>query len=524
MFRQTRRQFLAEVGGGMFVAGLGLGLATELGLAPAFAEDERERLTFGAIEPLVTLLQETPPDKLLPLLVDRLQQGLDLRQLTAAGALANARAFGGEHYGGFHTFMALVPAYEMAKELPAERQPLPLLKVLYRNSAFLQAAGNGHRDTLSAAPEARTDFDVRTPVNAGDAAEAERRLRYALQEAQPAGALAAALSAVEDNHDVHTVVLPWRAYAMLNLTGEEHALTLLRQSVRKCAQQAVPQNEARAKELARRRAIVPRLLEEHKLLEPRERTDRIAEEAWIEQLSSTILRSTDEEAAAAVAVALAEGFATQDVVEAISLASCALILRQAETSGQYGKRTHGDSMGVHASDATNAWRNLLRICGWRQQAAGLMLAAANVASSAQWGASQQPSMLLDEPLPHAEQSRAIKPTEASTLLAVLDEAIRNSDQLTACAVMSRYGELGHLARDAFAVMLHYAISEDGRLHSEKYYRTVSEEYTALRPAFRWRHLVALARVTASSYGLDAKDKPTGRAPGYEQARELLGLG
>ena len=62
-------------------------------------------------------------------------------------------------------------------------------------------------------------------------------------------------------------------------------------------------------------------------------------------------------------------------------------------------------------------------------------------------------------------------------------------------------------------MLRYAISEDGALHAEKYYRTVSEEFSATRPAYRWRQLVALARVTASEYG-----RP---AAGIAEARELL---
>jgi hypothetical protein len=62
-------------------------------------------------------------------------------------------------------------------------------------------------------------------------------------------------------------------------------------------------------------------------------------------------------------------------------------------------------------------------------------------------------------------------------------------------------------------MLRYAISEDGALHAEKYYRTVTEEFAATRPAFRWRHLAGLARVTASEYGWPA--------PGVAQARQLL---
>lgn len=68
-------------------------------------------------------------------------------------------------------------------------------------------------------------------------------------------------------------------------------------------------------------------------------------------------------------------------------------------------------------------------------------------------------------------------------------------------------------RPVFDLLLRYAISEDGALHSEKYYRTVTEEFAATRPAFRWHQLVALARVTASEYGYPA--------PGYAEACRLL---
>jgi hypothetical protein len=73
------------------------------------------------------------------------------------------------------------------------------------------------------------------------------------------------------------------------------------------------------------------------------------------------------------------------------------------------------------------------------------------------------------------------------------------------------------------VLLRYAVSEDGHLHNEKYYRTASDEFARTRPAFRWRHVVALARVLASSYGLDGGDRPGHRAPGYEEACRLLGV-
>src|SRR5947199_8362337 len=94
-------------------------------------------------------MEETPADRLLPMLVGRLKSGTDLRQLVAAGALANARTFGGQNYIGYHALMALPPAFEMARELPPERRALPVLKVLYRNSDNIQKAGNG-KETLRA--------------------------------------------------------------------------------------------------------------------------------------------------------------------------------------------------------------------------------------------------------------------------------------------------------------------------------------------------------------------------------------
>ena len=49
--------------------------------------------------------------------------------------------------------------------------------------------------------------------------------------------------------------------------------------------------------------------------------------------------------------------------------------------------------------------------------------------------------------------------------------------------------------------------------SRRVLNTVREEFAATRPAFRWRQLIALARVTASECG-----RP---APGIAQAKEML---
>src|SRR6516165_5775503 len=146
----SRRQFLTEVGQGMLVASVGPALAADLGFVSTARGDDEigGSLTFGAIEPLVAVMQETPADQLLPLVVGKLQSGTELRTVVAAAALANARAFGGHNYDGYHTFMAMAPSYHMAQELPANRRALPVLKVLHRNARFIQRTGGREHEAL----------------------------------------------------------------------------------------------------------------------------------------------------------------------------------------------------------------------------------------------------------------------------------------------------------------------------------------------------------------------------------------
>jgi hypothetical protein len=122
---------------------------------------------------------------------------------------------------------------------------------------------------------------------------------------------------------------------------------------------------------------------------------------------------------------------------------------------------------------------------------------------------------MKQPHPLPEQLEKITAKDPATLLAEAEAAIKAKDQARACALVHHYGEQGHSPRPVFDLMLRYAVSEDGALHAEKYYRTVTEEFAASRPAFRWRQLQALARVTASEYGFPA--------PGYADACRLLKL-
>lgn len=514
MSLRNRREFLADVGRGMLVASVGSAVTTEMGLASARAFEATSRLTFGALEPLVTLMQETPPEKLLPRLAERYRNGTDLQTLVTAGALANARSFGGEDYIGFHTFMALAPAYEMSKELPEALRPLPVFKVLFRNAARIQAFGGVQNEVLHPVEAAPLPADrqggelLQELTRKGDTAAAEGA--FAAMMKGPAGEAYQHLQfEVQDEVDVHRVVLSWRAWSMLDLAGAGYAHTLLRQSLRYCLkqEQRMKENNYAGSPI---RKLLPQLFDQYKLLS-KSPGDRIAEDAWIDSFSRVIYSASREKAADAAAAALAEGISPESIGEGLALAANRLVLhdpgrRPDQIQGdKIAGSCHGDSVGVHASDSANAWRNIARASNPRNVAASLIVGAFHTAGQA--GRSNP------EPYPLPEQLAEIKTTDPQALLGELDAAIQAKDQFRSCAIATRYAESGGEPRPIFDRLLRYATSEDGALHAEKYYRTVSEEFARMRPAFRWRQIAALARVSASEYGTPA--------PGYSQAKELF---
>jgi hypothetical protein len=519
--QHSRRTFLADVGRGALVASIGSTVAADLGLARAGAEEGGgpDRLDFGASEPLVALLQETSADRLVEVVVERIRAGTSLNELVSAAALANARTFGGEDYVGFHTMMALAPALHMSRELDDGRQALPVIKVLHRNTRRIQESGGRAKEVLRAVeplcclPEGQTGGEaLRAAVRARDANAAEGTFGL-LAQGPPADAFNDLLYAVQDNTEVHRTVLPYRAWDLLGLIGPEQAHTLLRQSVRYCVKSE--RDWRHTAETDRPRTVLPRLLDQYRL-PGRGLGTRAAEDGWVDRMSRTIFEGTPDQAAEAAAAALAEGMAPEAIGEAISLAANQLILRDGgrrEREVLPGKplgSVHGDSIGVHACDSANAWRNMARASNPRNTAACLILGAFQVALDR---VDRGGNFLEWIPRPRPEDLVAVRPAPVDALLRELESAIRGNDQARATALVGRIGEAGDHARPVFDLLLGYALSEDGALHAEKFYRTAREEFAATRPAFRWRQLVALARVTASAYGQPA--------PGYAEARDRL---
>jgi len=510
--QSTRRDFLADVGRGMVVATVGAGLASDLGLAPAWAAEAPPALTFGKREALVCLMQETAPNKLLPLLTEKLQGGLPLGELVAAAALANARTFGGEDYVGFHTMMAQAPAYHMANEERAGRQALPVLKVILRNSKRIHEKDGEVLHIIRPGESTPIGANaIRAAVHERNVPKAER-IFAASGTKSPEDALNELLLTVEDNTEVHRIVMVYRSWDLLDLVGKDQAHTVLRQSIHYCIDAEKRMNRDRYPPA---QESISKLVDQHRLLD-RAVGQRQLDDASIDRLSQVIFKSSPADAAGAAAQALADGVAPGAIGEAIALAANQLVLRdngrpQAASADKPVGSVHGDGIGVHACDSANAWRNIAMVANAHHRIVCLLLGAYQVALDR---TNRGGDFLSWKPYPREDAQAKVKSKLPEELLHETEAAIRANDQPRASAAIERYGSLGAPAGPVFDLLRRYAVSQDGALHAEKYYRTVSEEFAASRPAFRWRQLVALARVTASAYGHPA--------PGYSEACKLLG--
>jgi len=508
----SRRQFLSDVGRSMLVAGIGYSAARDLGVGLAFAEESAARLSFGPQERLAALIQATPPDKILGELVGLINAGTELRDLVGGAALANARAFGGEDYIGFHTFMALMPSLRMANAMPTERRALPVLKVLYRNSSRLHDSGKCSEDTLYTVassgelPSSPTEA-IRQAVHNRDPAAGERVLAGLDRDT----AWNALLPTVGESPEVHRIVLAHRAWDMANIIGMEHATAMLRQSIRYC----VKSEDSRTKYGHDTTEVLTRVLDQHKLA-GRSLGSKVADDAWILELSTLLLKASPEQGAGAIAAAIAEGYSPASISEAICLTANELTLRDEGRPEKWASENkpigsvHGDSIGVHASDAANAWRHIVQVSNPLNAMCSLIISGWQVSRDA----THNPDLVDGERRPIADELAKVTSNDPAALLTELDGAIREKNQDRVCAVTHKYLDLGHSERPVFDLLLRYATSEDGALHAEKYFWTVNDEYALMRPAWRNRQIVALARVTSSEYGYPA--------PGYAEACGLLG--
>lgn len=496
----TRRQLLASAGTTALVASLGSDLFTTLGFAAPRLRGGDD-LDLGDLGPLADLFEEVPLGGLMERLVRELRAGQSLERLVAAGALANARALGGEDYEGYHAFMGMVPALAIAREMPTEDAPLPVLKTLKRSAVRMRAAGRTKLTEVEPEPG-----DPRAAVRERELARAERAL--AAHAKDGASATWNALHPViVDDIEVHLVVFAWRAKEISDLAGPEHALTSMRQILHFAdGREARRRRDGKPEPAVR--TVVPSLIEQHELAGGAPGIASMSDEA-LSELADVLVTSSRADGAAACAQALADGAPSRDVSEALCLASTRLLLRdrgrQDGAKGRPKGSVHGASVGVHASDSALAWREIAETVPGRAQVATLLAGGFHTAGQGAWSGRAA--------YPYAKHLEWARGLDRDRVAGALAEAAAGGDQRRAGAAAHRMSELG-MGEQLFTTLRPVSVGQDGALHAEKYQHTARVVHGFSREAFRREHLVAYARVVAS--------QACATAPEVEEARALLG--
>src|SRR5439155_12339630 len=117
--------------------------------------------------------------------------------------------------------------------------PLPILKVLYRTSTHIHGAHCAGEDHLAKVEAGNLDDKTSPSEQIRDAARA-RKLAQAEQmfsslKGTPEQTYDDVQLMIQDDLNVHRVVLAWRAWEVLDFIGKDHARDMLRQTVRFCS-------------------------------------------------------------------------------------------------------------------------------------------------------------------------------------------------------------------------------------------------------------------------------------------------
>ena len=348
----------------------------------------------------------------------------------------------------------LVPAFEMAKELPEPRQALPVLKVLYRNAQTMQGSGGQRNEALKPVePRSLSKRPVRqraAPRSDSEPRSGGGRRHFRRPRAPRArGRLQRPSADRRGSHLPGCRRHPLRGPRLAGLGDarpdrQGTCQTLLRQSVHFCMDRERRTDNGLEPSI---RTVLPRLLDRYKLI-GRTAGTRAGGGRLGRKARPNDHRRQSRAAADAVAAALAEGFDPEAVGEAISLAANHLLLlrrrtpvgRPAPRAASFKKAkdsVHGDSAGVHASDATNAWRNIARVSNPRNAFASLIVAAYNLGPER--GQFQRRAQGALSAAASIWKRCAARMPRA--LVGEAEQAIRANDQALACAAVHRYGEL-----------------------------------------------------------------------------------
>jgi hypothetical protein len=472
------------------------------------------------MEPLVRFIEETDSTEILEATLGKLRDGLSVKKLLTASALAVTRSSDlppGHHGGPLHPLVGIHALHHTVDRVTGEQRFLPVLQHV--------ALSNKHVNHPSMGPYILADAG---PVDAGGV-EATKKAFFAAVErglynaadhhflwlwdnTSQAEALDLLLTVAipKNTLDDHYFIFPMFTWRALDWLGREYTSFLMRPAVRYVARFPTPPVL---------QDIEP-LLEEYELLKrPLGFYTSPAETPEIEVLGEAITRCDSyAEIPRMLARALASGLSLQGTGEALSIGAAGLFMRSLT----------GNPMDVHLHTGVNLRRYLLNLDGVSLR--NKLLALLTWHTGPEVRSTQhrmepppQPDPAAVAALPHRTQAALLDALAESIYTQPPTDwsKVTNLGQMRAVPevkntvnLAQQYADLGYESTALISRLAEIVVHDNfTEMHAFKHHQATFEEFHATRAPWRWRHLVSAAQASAISYGKNMEI--------YEEAVELL---
>ncbi len=460
------------------------------------------------IEPLVQLVEETAPDRIVAATHDKLATGTSVKDMLLASALAVVRSSDlppGHHGGPLHPIAGLHAVRHIAARLPSEYARLPVIQNVAMANKHIHSPAMGPFILADAQPVSeRDDVDAtlgafRTAYGRGVYNACDHYFLYLVDHLSPMQMLELLLEVgiPKNQLDDHYFLFPVFTWRALEYFGWEWTKYIGRAPVRYVTRPTMPFSLG----------AVDALIHKYELLERDLRSETGDDEtAAVTALADEIGRcSKFHEIPEMLARALADGLSLEGAGEGLSVGGSSIFLRSQT----------GNPMDVHINTGANTRRYLLR---QRELSRRIKLQALLVWNTGPEVMMAQ-RMLAPDAQPEPERVAALPPRSQDALLQEMEAVISGlpigerlpaasvatwiaTDEVKHVAALAQQYANSDYAPDPLITMLGKIACRDSfsEMHAYKHHQATYEEFHATRPSLRWRHLVSAVQAAAISHG------------------------
>jgi len=455
---------------------------------------------------LIEWLRHTTPERVVDETVDKLESGVAIDDLWAAGALTAAKYVSNQARNllGFvsHAMIGCEDARQAALGQPADIQRLLLIQALAQVVVDLHDPCFAPYELLDVWGVEEPTIEegiaqLRSDVKFGEWMRADHRI-VGLEGTMNRDdfidlLLDIGLEGIVT--DDHTLITPALSLDMMELTGWDAGFPMLRGTMRySCTFPRNLEPYQRATELVDSLALADTITEGE--------VDGVAAASLRTELLLTDPRNRPDLVAEALS---SRGMSVQTVMSALSLAACDMYLQVDPVPHDDFDAVSREVAPIHIGTTLNILRASLPRMKNRTKALAVVMGGCLL--------ERGPSILNEEfefvefepsrSYPYDEDVQTLAGHTPDALLATLDVSLHEHDVRTTTAAVSAYHLAGGDSEQLITELVRVACTDDGTLmHNVKHLHSCLEEFRASQHPDRWNFLIAAAKWVSWYAGKD----------------------